>query len=537
MNRIWACAFGGVLTLLLGMTFSRSASAATFRTVALTGQVAPGASPSLFADFHLPMVDNAGRTGFHATIGGSQSVWSESSGNLALVARAGQAAPGTPVGGQFNSFNGPTPLVNYANGHTAFRGFLTGTTTGDGIWSTGAGALTLVARESLPAPGTPNGVRFDSFVLPRGIAPAPLLNNAGQTAFAATLTGTGVNTTNDEGIWAERSGTLNLVARAGNQAPGTPTGVQFSFFGPDFSFNDHAQTAFLANLMGSGVTSGNNQGIFSEGSGVLTLVARRGQQAPGAESGALFGDFNEPALNSAGRVAFAGALTGVATLSNRGIWTNRSGTLDLVVRSGSPAPGLGDPRTFTGFRMPVINAAGHLAFNASVIGPGMPSSDGVWLERSGKLVAIAHEGSPAVGLPANVLFSSVGPPVLNASGQIAFWADVSGPGIGAANNRGLWATGPAGRLKLLVAEGQTVEIEPLDARTVSAINLYTNTGNEDGRRSSFNDRGQITFMLTFTDGSRGVFVSDQVMIPEPVSWQLIAVGLFAICSHFRRGSS
>lgn len=536
MKRILVGIVAGMFAPLLGDPFSRSASAATFRAVALTGQVAPGFSPSLFADFHLPMVDNAGRTGFHATIGGSQSVWSEGSGNLALVARAGQAAPGTPAGGQFNSFNGPTPLVNYANGHTAFRGFLTGTTTGDGIWSTGAGALTLVAREGLHAPGTPSNVRFNSFVLPRGIAPAPLLNNAGQSAFAATLTGTGVNTTNDEGIWAERNGTLNLVARAGNQAPGTPAGVQFSFFGPDFSFNDAAQTAFLANLMGSGVTSANNQGIYSEGSGALTLVARRGQQAPRAESGALFGDFNEPALNAAGQVAFVGALSGVTTLSNRGIWTNRSGTLDLVVRSGSPAPGLADARTFTGFRTPVINAAGHLAFNASVIGPGVPSSDGVWLERSGNLVPVAHEGSHAVGLPANVQFSSVGPPVLNAAGQIAFWADVSGPGVSAANNRGLWATGPAGRLNLIVAEGQTVEIDPLDARTISTINLYANTGNEDGRRSSFNDRGQITFMLTFTDGSRGVFVSDQVVVPEPEFLHVFAVMLSAFCGRFRRRS-
>ena len=55
------------------------------------------------------------------------------------------------------------------------------------------------------------------------------LNNAGQTAFVAELSGSGVDGYNDDGIWSEGSGSLALVARSGDHAPGTPSGVNFSY--------------------------------------------------------------------------------------------------------------------------------------------------------------------------------------------------------------------------------------------------------------------------------------------------------------------
>jgi hypothetical protein len=84
--------------------------------------------------------------------------------------------------------------------------------------------------------------------------------------------------------------TIRTVALSGQQAPGAPDGVTF---GPDFNsiafgipvLNDDGQTAFVANLSGNGVDFANDQGIWSEGSGNLALVAREGEQAPGAQIG------------------------------------------------------------------------------------------------------------------------------------------------------------------------------------------------------------------------------------------------------------
>ena len=48
---------------------------------------------------------------------------------------------------------------------------------------------------------------------------------------------------------------------------------------------------------------------------------------------------------------------------------------------------------------------------------------------------------------------------------------------------------------------------------------------EDGRRSGFNDRGQLAFWAQFTDGTEGVFVTNLVAVPEPSGCYLLALGL------------
>lgn len=79
-------------------------------------------------------------------------------------------------------------------------------------------------------PGLGAGVYFSDFFSP------PVLNEAGQTAFRGILTGTGVTVSNNEGIWSETGGAgLALVARTGDHAPGTATGVNFSVFAPPCS--------------------------------------------------------------------------------------------------------------------------------------------------------------------------------------------------------------------------------------------------------------------------------------------------------------
>ena len=44
-------------------------------------------------------------------------------------------------------------------------------------------------------------------------------------ATAIDSTGDGVDSTNDESLWSNASGTIELVARRGSASPGTPEGV------------------------------------------------------------------------------------------------------------------------------------------------------------------------------------------------------------------------------------------------------------------------------------------------------------------------
>ena len=95
---------------------------------------------------------------------------------------------------------------------------------------------------------------------------------------------------------SSRAAELRTVAFAGQHAPGTSSGEIYDTFGAHFSgppstrvfrgpaLNDAGHVAFRANLAGSGVGAMNDKGVWSEGSGNLELVARTGNAAPGGGS-------------------------------------------------------------------------------------------------------------------------------------------------------------------------------------------------------------------------------------------------------------
>ncbi len=90
---------------------------------------------------------------------------------------------------------------------------------------------------------------------------------------------------------------------------------------------------------------------------------------------------------------------------------------------------------------------------------------------------------------------------------------------------------------LVAREGDLLDIDDgpsTDFRTIDFLDFFADTGNGDGRRSGFNDLGQLAFLASFTDGTSGIFVSDLVAIPEPTSLVLSALGLFGLHATRRR---
>ena len=102
---------------------------------------------------------------------------------------------------------------------------------------------------------------------------------------------------------------FETVALHGDQAPGADAGVVLVGLSPP-SINASGQTAFLAGLAGDSVEQTNNFGIYRGDSGVLTQVARRGDQVPGADIGVVFNSFNLPTLTDSGQTGFTASLTG-----------------------------------------------------------------------------------------------------------------------------------------------------------------------------------------------------------------------------------
>ena len=220
-------------------------------------------------------------------------------------------------------------------------------TTNDwGVWSEASGSLALVARSGSPAPGTPAGVNFDSFLIQSGF------NNAGQTAFFAFVTGSGVDPSNDQGIWSEGSGSLGAwwpAAAARHPAHRAASLSRILSSGGDSTMR--ARRRLKPSLPAMASTTPTTKVSGRRGSGALALVARRGSPGPGTPNGVNFDAFSLaswPVLNDRWtKSRFAANLTGTGvTFSNtEGIWLGSADDLTLVARTGDPAPGTasGDP--------------------------------------------------------------------------------------------------------------------------------------------------------------------------------------------------
>lgn len=507
INASGGVAFSAFLPTVGDVTLSNdqgiwSESSGTLGLVAREGSQAPGTPEGAVFDSFLELTQNdAGQVAFQAmlkTTGGgvtprdANGIWSDSSGPLSLVARARTQAPGLPAGALFAEFGEPC-LLNAAGQRAFHAGIqLTGASAppdSEGIWSEGSGELTLVARKGGHAPGTPEGTDFQFF----GI---PVLNDAGRTAFVALLHPSGGNPSfyNGQGIWSEGSGTLTLVARDGSHAPGTSDGVTFSTFSlqsyssnyPRPAINNVGQVAFWAALQtdAGGVTTSNDTGIWSEGSGSLALVAREGSQAPGTSDGTNFSSFGDPVLNAHGRAIFFARLQlsgDVTTANDTGIWSDRSGTLGLVAREGSHAPGTAEGANFEFFSRISMNASEKTAFLASL--------------------------------------------------------QTTGGGVTNSNNEGIWAEDPTGALTMIIRKGELFEVAPGDLRTVAGLSFNFNSGGEDGHRMSFNDNFALAFFATFTDGTSGIFTATLTAVPEPATFALLLIAAMFVPRRRRANSA
>jgi PEP-CTERM motif len=506
------------VVILMALASLDSQSAVLYRTVAFTGEAAPDAGAGVVYDSfaNSPVINGAGQVSFSALLNGlavditnDSGIWSEASGELTMVAREGNRAPGTESGVIYNSF-ARARYVHNDMGQTVFRGVLTGpgvdTTNDDGLWLRNTDSLSLLARGGDAAAGLGPGVVYE-------LVTKAALNNTGQVAFRGRTSGDGSSI--DRGLWLGTQGSFKLIARDGDPAVGAGPGVVYnSLSNTDVALiNDIGQTAFISHLSGPNVSNLNDVAIWMGGYDSLVMVIRQGDSAPG--TGAAFDDPRilsaVPAINDLGQIAFANQLigAGVNISNDQGIWSGSPGALNLVVRQGDAAPGTDVGVNFGNLKNPVLNDTGEIAFRADV-GSGASASTGIWAEDSDTLGLVALASHHAPGTDPGVVFQGFsGGMLFNAAGQIAFGGSLTGTGVDDSNSNGIWATDDAGELSLVVREADTIDVnnDPSidDIRTISTISSLVDSG-EDGRLQAFNDAGQLAIRLSFTDSSSGIFV-------------------------------
>ncbi|GAB4544047.1 MAG: hypothetical protein Tsb0013_00820 [Phycisphaerales bacterium] len=205
----------------------------------------------------------------------------------------------------------------------------------------------------------------------------PAVDDEGRVVFKGELEDVAFDT--EFGIWREFSpGDLRLLYRSGQALPGLLTDEFGSEPGrPSLSGSGH--TAFFAEVDSVRIFVFDNQIIWANApeAGTLRIVVREGDEAPGTPSGVEFGHATlqdvidrSPLIDDLGRVSFTALLRGpgVNATNDVGLWAERGSAPALLIRNGDPVPGAAGASRTVRLRFPedrhVVSADGQVLLNA-----------------------------------------------------------------------------------------------------------------------------------------------------------------------------
>lgn len=387
-----------------------------------------------------------------------QGVWADRDGPRELIFTQSDQPPGTPAGARF--FQWFHTLVG--EGHLVVNArYSQGSSSGindHGFWRDDDGTLQVIALARTQAPGVPAGVLFGNGT---GISLGAFqnwdLDREGRVTFNAMLMQGGATDLDDEGIWSEGAGGLQLLAREGGPAPGM----------------GHPNAKMLG-----------NSGFRTFGHDDCVNVVR----------------------NEAGHVAF-GVRVDVPGFDNKAnaIYASRGAGLAVVTfgmpsgsnTQGQAAPGFPAGNAFKRFPLGVrMNAAGELTFSATVgtaAGSILDEVVGLFAERGSSIHLIVRAGQQAVGQAEGVTYTVPFPIGYLDNGDVVFISNFSSGG------RGLFVASVDGAVDPVLSDGSSVEVAPGDTRVVGAFSL-------SGQAS---DARELAISVNLQDGT------DAILIAEP----------------------
>lgn len=388
---------------------------------------------------------------------------------------------------------------------------------------------------------------------------SPRLNASGKVLFWARLRGGSVTLNNEDSLWTDRDGALELIIRGGD--PST-TGVGDYIIGfPGAAMDDGGFIALVTSFVPGGAgqqitrlaayrevagggfllrrmelataytlaslipmggggadrfredTSKNNSIISMSGAvpNLTPAAAVPGAGTGTIEVGATFRQFSEPGLNAVGRGVFLAAVGTLAQSANwrYALYSDRGGGLERIATVGeAPRGGPAQHRYVELGADPLIDDSGRIVYWAKIAEDGVPDSSDTAIHLDtpgGSSATIATSGEEAPGAEPGVFAGFSRAIGLGSGGRVAFNAVLSGNGVNADNNSGLWIADPGRAPRLLVREGDAVADVPgvrfraLGDPHVGPAGQIVITANLDGADSDQNARSAL-----FATDARGV---------------------------------
>ncbi len=289
-----------------------------------------------------------------------------------------------------------------------------------------------------------------------GVPGAIFSNNASPTQLDAagrvSFVGA-ISSPNLTGVWSEGSGVLRLIALQGAAAPapGLPAAVFPTFSGTRLVMSDTNRVAFVQQANPGSLT-----GVWLHDGSNLVCVALHGQPAPPASPSGLWElNNNLPtlALGAAGAVAFkAGVSTPQSADAYSALFSGEPGFLAMCDRTG-----VNQSAGFISFGEVQLSDVGRLGFATSVRLEGGSSVSGIFEGPCGPpaTLAVTNQLIAADGLPAGLTYQLPRAPSFGQPSAAAFITGLAGAGVTNSNNSAIVLIDALGQ-HLVAREGDPV---------------------------------------------------------------------------------
>ena len=376
--------------------------------------------------------------------------------------------------------------------------------------------LQLVVQSNTQAPGLPAGTLLNSSSTSSGsgleddpiISPFNEILYFGSSVYDAAIP---TPTTADSAAFWGPAGGIQLLAREGDPVPGLAGELwgSMSFSRQYNKINGNGNVAFKHTLQGATTTT--DDCLVTGLPGVLTIVAREGDQVPGLPSGLFWAPASNGtfsfiiSINENDEIVFSPKVSGasVTTADDYVMASYLAGNVSIWAREGDQAPGMAPGIVL--FGTPAANGgswnkSGNMAIGWNIDDGGATITtinDGViWYGGAAGLSMAVREGDPT-GLPAGEQFGVFNNTSIksNAQGQIAFFTSLRDSTGGAlpTTSDSTMVIGTPGNWTFIVREGDAVPAIP------PSVNGPWVCGSVNGS-TNFNGRGQLLFNQSCNDG-------------------------------------
>jgi hypothetical protein len=303
------------------------------------------------------------------------------------------------------------------------------------------------------------------------------------------------------GVAAAQPAFHDVVSVTGGTFPGDPNATYSSFWEQTHQSPLGNQVFYTAYLSGPGISIGNNATIFSGPADSPNLIIRSGSAAPGL-AGMTLKSWHSPIVSETGNLTLIGILSGpgITNLVNdRVIYAGTPGLLSPMLRDGQAAPLMGAGVTIKRIGTLENNGNSISSFFCRLQGTGITQdvNDGIFYYGAANgPQKLLRMGEQASGLASGVQYHVVhAEHHISNSGKVGFVVHLQGAGVTLANNQAAYV-GTPGNLTMLLRTGTQAPGQA--AGTVVSEIDYSYSINNSGYQT-FNGRLAGTGVTTAND--------------------------------------